>query len=142
PQIFIKEAQTIRRSLINEAPFTPKVLPVGTDAMRGISSVPMINGYVVAADRGGLSLVSLQSKEGDPILAQWQHGIGRVITYTSDASTKWNSHWVEWENFKAFWEQHIRWAMRPAGNANVRVATESKGETTLINVEALDAKGE
>ncbi len=143
PQIFIKEARTVRRSLIWEGePFTPKMVGGVSEAMRGLTGVPAIRGYVVTAEREGLSLVTLRGREGDPILAQWQHGLGKVIAYTSDAATKWNPEWVAWGGFKAFWEQHVRWAMRPTGNANMRVTTEQKGDQSVVTVEALDSAGE
>jgi uncharacterized membrane protein len=142
PQIFIKEAQTVRRSLIWEGPAFQPTLTGFSESMRGLSAVPPISGYVVAAEREGLSVVSLKGKEGDPILAQWQYGLGKTVTYTSDAASRWNAQWMGWPNFRAFWEQHIRWAMRPVGNANVRVVTENRGDQTLITMEALDSKGE
>jgi len=143
PQIFIKEAQTVRRSLLWEgAPFNPTLVPGLSDSIRGLSQVPPISGYVVTAEREGLALVSMKGKEGDPIMAQWQYGLGKVIAYTSDGATRWNPGWVAWPNYKAFWEQNVRWAMRPGGSANVRVVTENKGDQTLVTVEALDAKGE
>lgn len=143
PQIFIKEAQTIRRSLLWEgAPFTPAFTPGLSDSIRGITQVPPLSGYVVTAEREGLALVSMKGKEGDPILAQWQYGLGKVLAFTSDAASRWNSAWVQWPSFRAFWEQNTRWAMRPGGSANVRVLTENKGDQTLVTVEALDSKGE
>ena len=143
PQIFIKEAQTIRRALIWEGePFAPARTGVPTETMRGISSVPPINGYVVAAPREGLSLVTLRGKEEDPIAAQWQHGLGRVVTFTSDVSTRWAPAWVGWSGFDQFWEQHIRWAMRPSGSATMRVSTENIGDKTRVIVEAFDPDGE
>ncbi|MGV6813425.1 MAG: VWA domain-containing protein [Phycisphaerales bacterium] len=143
PQIFIKEAQTIRRALIWEGePFTPARTGVPTETMRGISSVPPIKGYVVAAPREGLSLVTLRGKEEDPIAAQWQHGLGKVVTFTSDVSTRWAPAWVGWDGFDQFWEQHIRWTMRPSGDATVRVSTENVGEKTRVIVEAFTPDGE
>lgn len=144
PQIFIKEAQTIKRSLIWEGtPFSPAVTGSALETFRGIGgTVPPITGYVVAADRDGLSLVTLRGKENDPIMAQWQYGLGKTIAYTSEANTRWGASWVAWSNFKQFWEQHIRWAMRPAASPNIRVVTETKGDQTQIIVEALDNKGE
>lgn len=143
PQIFVKEAQTVRRSLIWEGePFVPKMQSTGVDTLRGIPSVPPIRGYVVTAEREGLALATLKGKEGDPILAQWQHGLGKVIAFTSDASTRWAGNWVNWPGFDAFWEQQVRWVMRPAANANVRVTTENKGDQTIVTVDALDSKGE
>ncbi len=142
PGIFIKEAQTVRRSLIWEGnAFVPQVL-AGGQALRGLSSVPPISGYVVMAEREGLSLTTLKGREGDPILAEWQYGLGRVVTYASDATTRWNPQWVAWGNYQQFWEQQLRWVMRPQGNANMKVITENKGDKTIITVEATDAAGE
>ncbi len=143
-QIFIKEAQTVKRSLIWEGdPFSPAVVPLPVETMRGVSAVPPISGYVVAADReGGPAMVTLRGKENDPILASWQHGLGKVITFTSDVSTRWAPAWVAWGQFRPFWEQHLRWAMRPSGSANVRVTTEKDGDRTRVILDMLDAAGE
>ncbi|MEZ6317327.1 MAG: VWA domain-containing protein [Phycisphaerales bacterium] len=141
--IFIKEAQTIRRSLIWEGdPFSPAVVNVSAEPMRGIGAVPPIGGYVVAAEREGLSLVTLRGLEDDPIGAIWQYGLGKVVTFTSDATTRWAPGWVSWAGYKQFWEQHVRWAMRPGGSATMRVTTENRGDRTLVQIEALDPEGE
>ncbi|MCX5691673.1 MAG: glutamine amidotransferase, partial [Planctomycetota bacterium] len=143
PQIFMKGAQTVRRSLLWEgAPFTPSLVPGLSDSLRGIGSVPPMTGYVVTAEREGLALVSMKGKEGDPIHAQWQYGLGKVVAFTSDAATRWNSSWVAWPGYRSFWEQNVRWVMRPGGSANVRVLTENRGDQTVVTVEALDSKGE
>ena len=142
-QIFIKEAQTVRRSLIWEGdPFNPAVVPLPFEPMRGVASVPAINGYVVAADREGPVMVTLRGKENDPILASWQHGLGRVTTFTSDVTSRWAARWVSWDMFRTFWEQQVRWVMRPSGSANVKVTTETEGDSTKIIVEMLDQAGE
>ncbi len=143
PNIFIKEAQTIRRSLIWEGqPFTPRMTSGASDPMRGINAIPPISGYVVMADREGLSQVTLRGKEDDPVLAHWQYGLGRSVVFASDASTRWAQPWVDWGQYQQFWEQHVRWAMRPSGNANVRVTTEQRGDETLMVVEAFKANGD
>lgn len=151
PQIFMKEAQTVRRSLIWEGePFSPQVVGIPTETMRGVSSVPPISGYVVTAPRDGLSQITIKATQvaesgdtvEDPIAAQWQYGLGRVAVFTSDATTRWAADWVPWAGYKQFWEQQVRWAMRPAGSSNVRVLTEDRGDTTAVIVEALDEQGE
>ncbi len=143
PQIFVKEAQTLRRALIWEGePFSPAMTGVPTETMRGISGVPPITGYVVAAEREGLSLVTLRGKEEDPVAAQWQHGLGRVVTFTSDVSSRWAGAWVGWAGYNQFWEQHVRWAMRPSDDATLRVVTENRGDTTAVIIEAFDPGGE
>ncbi|MEO1007905.1 MAG: glutamine amidotransferase [Planctomycetota bacterium] len=142
PQIFIREAQTVKRPLIWEGtPFVPTITPGLTEAMRGIRGVPPIMGYVVAGEREGLAIVSMRGKENDPIMAQWQHGLGRVLAYTSDALPRWNTMWLGWGEYQSFWEQHVRWTMRATGDANVRVTTETDGDRTRVIVEATDPGG-
>lgn len=143
PQIFTKEAQTVKRPLIWEGePFSPAIAGGVLDTLRGVKAVPPVHGYVVAADREGLSQVTLRGKENDAIGAQWQFGLGRSIVFASDVSTRWAGDWVSWPGFKSFWEQQIRWAMRPSGSPNVRVTTEVQGANARIFIDALDAKGE
>ncbi|MEM9560381.1 MAG: VWA domain-containing protein [Planctomycetota bacterium] len=146
PQIFIKEAQTIRRSLIWEGdPFSPAVVGVAAESMRGISGVPPITGYVVTAEREGLSLVTLKAVREDtedPIAAQWQYGLGKAVAFTGDATTRWSGAWVGWEGYRQFWEQQVRWAMRPGGSATMRVTTETRGDQTLLVIEGFDPAGD
>ncbi len=144
PQIFVKESQRVRRSLIWEGdPVQPEIVNHAAEAMRGIRSpLPPITGYVVTAEREGLSLVTAKGPEDDPIVAQWQHGLGRTIAFTSDATARWSSSWVNWGQFRAFWEQHLRWVMRPSGSANVQIATFNRGESTRVVITALDSAGD
>lgn len=142
PRIFVKEAQTIKRTLIWEGdPLRPAISGM-SEGLRGISQVPALTGYIVAADREGLSQVVLRGQENDPVLAQWQHGLGRVVTFTGDATTKWSSAWVSWGQFRQFWDQHLRWVMRPSSDPNLRLTTIDEGESTRVIVEAVDEKGE
>lgn len=143
PKIFIKESTVVKRSLRYEgAPFSPSMANVISEPLRGISAVPAINGYIVAADREGLSVVSMRGKENDPILAHWQHGLGKSVAFTSDAGAAYAKGWPSWDRYRQFWEQHVRWAMRPGGSSEIRVATEDLGEQTKIIVDALDDQGE
>jgi len=144
PQIFVKESQRVRRSLIWEGdPVQPEIVNHAAEAMRGLRSpLPPITGYVVTAEREGLSLVTAKGPEDDPIVAQWQHGLGRALAFTSDSTSRWSPAWVNWGQFRAFWEQHMRWVMRPSGSANVQIATFNRGESTRVVVTALDSTGD
>lgn len=147
PEIFIKEAQTVRRSLIWEGDAVqPQLVNVGASTMAGIAALPPVTGYVVTADRGGLAMVTARVRTdpdvADPLTAQWQHGLGRVVAFTSDATARWSDAWLDWASFQTFWEQHVRWAMRASGSANVSIATRNDGDTTRVIVTALDERGE
>lgn len=143
PRIFIKEAQVVRRTLIWEGePVVPVIVNGAAQPMLGIPSLPAITGYVVTAEREGLALVTAKAPNDDPLVAQWQHGLGRAVAFTSDAASRWSAAWLSWPAFRSFWEQHIRWAMRPAGSANVSVVTRTQGDKTQVIVSALDSQGD
>jgi Ca-activated chloride channel family protein len=143
PQIFIKEAQTVRRALIWEGPaFSPR-LAGGGESLRAISgTLPAMSGYVVTAERGGLATVPIRGPENDPILAQWQWGLGRVTAYTSDSAARWNSAWIGWDSFRAFWEQQLRWVARPTGDAHTKITFAPAGDRTRVIVDLQDGDGE
>jgi uncharacterized membrane protein len=144
PQIFMKEAITIHRPLIREgAPFAPKISGISAETFAGINALPPITGYIRAAEKGGLSLITLKNDEDEPLMAQWNHGLGRSIAFTSDAGGRWAASWPSWGQYAAFWSQHIRWVMRPSNSAiTVRVTPETKGDETLLIVEAATREGE
>ena len=48
---------------------------------------------------------------GDPLLAHWQYGLGRVLAYTSEAGQGWGESWYDWRDFGKFWDQAVRWTM-------------------------------
>jgi uncharacterized membrane protein len=143
PEIFFKEAQTVRRPLIWEGdPFSPGIEPVISEPLVGINAVPPITGYVVMADReNSLAIVSMRGVENDPVAAHWQYGMGRTFVFASDVGTRWATMWPNWGQFQAFWEQHVRWVMRTSGDAKIRILTENDGTMTSVTVEALDPNG-
>src|SRR5690606_21360475 len=55
---------------------------------------------------------------------------------------RWNTDWTAWPGYASFWEQHVRWAMRPTGSANLSVVTQQQGDATRVIVEALAPSGE
>jgi uncharacterized membrane protein len=143
PKIFVKEAQVVRRSLIWEGPGFSPTRRDPSDALRGVGgTLPLISGYVVTADRGGLSNVPLRGPENDPILAQWQYGLGRVVAYTSDATARWNGQWLGWEQYGTFWRQHLKWAMRPAADVNARVSVDASSEPAKVVLELFNPSGD
>ncbi len=142
PQIFIKEAQVVRRSLINEQTFTPQLVYSLSEITKGMSSqYPNLDGYVLTGPKGGLNQVILTGQDGDPVLAICQSGMGRVAAFTSSADSRWASNWLGWSNFETFWEQTVRWAGKPAQSADCEITTDVQGKQVTVNVEAVDKDG-
>ncbi|MBA7622567.1 hypothetical protein ES703_29945 [subsurface metagenome] len=142
PQIFIKEAQVVRRALIVEETFSPKITYSLSEIMRGLSAgLPNLDGYVLTGPKGGLNQVVLASHQADPILATCQSGLGRCAAFTSSVDSRWASNWLRWDGFTRFWEQTVRWAAKPAQSSDCEVFADVQGRQVNINVEAIDAEG-
>ena len=142
PQIFIKEAQVVRRALIIEETFTPQVVYSFSETLKGMSvPLPTLDGYVLTGPKGGLSQLVLATHQADPLLATCQSGLGRCVAFTSSADSRWAAKWLSWSDFARFWEQAVRWAGKPAQSADCEISTDVDGQQAIVNVEALDAEG-
>lgn len=140
PQIFTKEASVVTRSLINEGNFQPQVVSGLPGPIRGFGGLPRIRGYVVTVPREGLAQTPMvvPSNDGtDPLYAWWNHGVGRAVAFTSDATGRWANAWLDWGEFRAFWEQTVRWLMRPAAPPNASLRTRVEGERAIVELEAV-----
>jgi len=142
PQIFIKEAQVVRRALIVEETFSPQVVYSLSEITKGLSgSLPNLDGYVLTGPKGGLNQVIITSNQADPILATCQAGLGRCVAFTSSVDSRWASSWLAWPGSERFWEQTVRWAAKPAQSSDCEVLVDVQGRQVNINVEAIDDKG-
>jgi Ca-activated chloride channel family protein len=142
PQIFIKEASVILKSAIFEEPFKPQ-MRAESELIKGIapSEFPDLLGYVCTTPKNRAE-IPLVTQKGDPLLAQWQYGLGRAVAFTSDARSKWAANWMGWAKFQQFWLQIAQWSLRRVDTSdfNTEVAVE-KGEGH-ISVEAIDSHGQ
>jgi uncharacterized membrane protein len=141
PQIFIKETAVILKSAIYEEPFKPQV-KAASELTRGLGGgdFPQLLGYVATSMKPRAETPWFTDK-GDPLLAHWQYGLGRAVAFTSDARAKWAKNWLGWERYQQFWAQIAQWSLRRLENADfTSEVIMDKGEG-IINVEALDEKG-
>lgn len=147
PQIFFKEARVVSRSLIQEDDtYLPQVVSNLPGPTRGFSELPPVEGYVLTAAREGLAQtpIAIATEQAgevvlDPIYAHWYYGLGKSIAYTSDITGRWGARFASWERFQAFWEQSIRWVMRPSSPVNMQVRTQLDGDRAVVEIEALQA---
>jgi len=140
PEIIITETRMVARSLIVEdETYVPQLRNAASEPIRGFRDLPALDGYVLTAPKEGLAEIPFtEDKNGDPIYANWNYGIGKSVVFTSDVSGRWGSRWVSWDEFKGFWDQTVRWAMRPVTPANMTVNSRIEGERAIVEVEALD----
>ena len=98
PRIFAKETMMVAQNYIQNRTFTPAV----TDSsLTDFSGFPVLDGYLASTEKD-TATVSLISDRGDPILAWWQPGKGRVVSFMSDVQGGWTRSFLAWEDAPAF----------------------------------------
>ena len=137
PQIFIKETLEIARTAIVEEPFQP--VPVGTspilDGIQG-NQLPITKGYVALTAKPA-ALVVLGTRQGDPLLTEWQYGLGQVVAWTSDSVNRWSSEWIEWSEYSRFWSQVVKRTIPAQIDQNLQTTVSIDGDRARIAVETL-----
>ncbi len=141
PQIFAKETVTASKSAIIDQPFIPQRIKP-TQVLSGIDLdlAPFLLGYVATQPRPTAEIF-LVSDRGDPVMASWQYGLGKVVAFTSDAKARWASDWLEWPGYGKFWTQLVRDTMRKTTLSNFQAEiTKDKGIAHLA-IDALSENG-
>lgn len=141
PQIFVRESQIVRRSLIQEGRVEPKLVnPVSPLAAGLPGALPELRGFVLSTPKPAsiVPIVRRTSDADDPILAHWQVGLGRTAAFTSGLWPRWGVEWVAWPGFSKFWAQIARWASRQSDSAGFDLTTTVQGGTTRVRIDAVD----
>ena len=140
PQIFVKETAVILKSAIVEEPFTPQLVQ-NSELVRGLGATyPTLRGVVITEPKPRAEM-PLVTEKGDPLLAHWQYGLGRVVAFTSDAKPKWAADWMGWPNFRQYWAQLANWSLRRLENADLTTEVAIDQGRGSLSVEALDSEG-
>lgn len=142
PQIFLKESQVVRRSLINERRFQPRPVSGFSALLGGIpeSGLPPLDGYVLTTikDAAQTALIHTTTDGDDPILAHWQVGLGKTVAFTSGMWPRWGAEWAPWPGFSRLWAQVVRWCSRQSPGAAYDVSTTVEAGKARIRLDALD----
>lgn len=110
PQLFVREAQYRQAPPHRVVDFRPEV----AESMPFLDGVDFaadepIGGYVLAEARPEAQTV-LRSPDGDPILAHWAVGAGRVASFATTTAGAWSDRWRPGQSFARLWSQ-MAWDM-------------------------------
>ena len=142
PQIFIKEATVVRRSLIKEdrggLAVTKTLDAAGSQLTAGIPDVPPVTGYVLTSKKDNplVEVPLVVANERDPLFAVWQTGLGKAAVWTSDAGTRWATGFAGGSDYEKFWAQAVRGVSRAAQSGDYDVQTTVENGRGKITVEA------
>lgn len=134
PQIFLREAHAISRSGIISGTFLPRAVS-SSPLLHGLTTFPPLDGYVLTRIKPTGESV-LESPKHDPVLAQWQFGLGRTVAWTSDSSGRWSSSWLRSSSTKAFWVNLVSWSLPvpTAGPLGLVTRTQPSQATVLAQI--------
>lgn len=136
PKIFIKEAKTLRRSMIQNETFTPQ-FQFSSPILKGIDAAPQLHGYVLTTPkkRSRTILEGPDEEEEDPVLATWRYGVGKTAAYTSDLSPNWAKDWLQWDKYRAFVKQLLTDVSRVSKPSAIRMQSYAVGNSGVVVVE-------
>ena len=141
PRIFVREIRIVRKPLVRENPFTPLILASGSPVTSGLGRAPTLGGLVLTQQRPEPEITLAMSTEtGEPVLAHWNTGLGRVAAFTSDAH-RWASGWLRWAGFRSMWTQAARYAARPPMSRDAELGVVQEGDTLVLRLDAADDEG-
>ena len=141
PRIMLRETNVVTRPVAMEGRVQPR-LGAASPLLRSLSpsELPALNGYVVTTPKPTAE-VALWSERGDPLLASWQYGLGRVAAWSADAGPAWSSEWLAWPRFGQFWSQIVRWTLAPPEQGDLRVLVRQRGHVDLTPPAPLPSEG-
>lgn len=136
PSIFIKEAKTLKRSMIQNITFVPTV-EFYSPVLKGIDSMPPLHAYVLTTPKPrSVTILKAPSKdEINPVLSTWRFGLGKTAAFTSDLSPNWGSDWVEWSQYQAFVKQLMIDISRVEQHSDLNMQSFASGDEGVILVD-------
>jgi Mg-chelatase subunit ChlD len=135
PQVIVAETFRVTRELIQEDIFTP-VLRIPADFLGGLPDpLPPVLGYLRTRAKTTAE-VYLEVGEGDPLLAAWRYGNGRVAVFSADTGERWLSAWIHTQFYNRFFGQLVRFLERGGPDEGIRVFASLEAGTARLVVEA------
>ena len=106
--------------------------------LRGIDNgLPQLLGYNGTTIKPAAQQV-LVSPRDDPLLAQWQYGLGRSVAWTSDSTGRWAKNWIGWNGFSRFFSQLVGWTFPGEESGGIEASFESLGGRTRLHVQSVE----
>ena len=140
PDIFLKETQQVSGQNIVEEPFFP-IQTGDSPILRGLDAgLPRLLGYNGTTSKPTAQTVLVSARD-DPVLAQWQYGLGRAVAWTSDAQARWASDWVPWQGFNRFFSQLVSWTFPGEEAEGLEAEFLADGDETRLRLRSVESDG-
>ena len=125
PALTVSESDILRASAVQEGDYLPAIfaphpvlrgLTANAASLQGgeTTELPTLKGYIGLTPKPEAE-IALQVGPGDPLLATWGYGLGRVVAWSSDVGPDWATDWYTWPDASRFWGQVVGYTL-PAPN--------------------------
>lgn len=139
PAVLIDSVQIINKPLIREGLFEPQVQPTGSSLTASMTAAPPLGGLVITSPKPQPTVImEMTHPEGEPLLARWQAGLGKVAAFTSSAHPPWAERWQDWPEAATFWTQLARQTSRPKMDRETELTTRIDDDQLVIQLDVLD----
>jgi uncharacterized membrane protein len=140
PDIFLKETQQASGQQIIEETFFP-VQTGDSPILRGTEAgMPQLRGYNGSTLKPAAQGI-LATGRDDPLLAQWQYGLGRSVAWTSDASGRWAADWLGWSGFNRFFSQLVAWTFPGEESGGMEAELVADGDAARLRLRSTESDG-
>jgi uncharacterized membrane protein/uncharacterized protein YegL len=140
PDIFLKETQQVAGEQIVEEPFFP-IQTGSSPILRGLDQgFPQLLGYNGTTAKAASQTVLVTARD-DPLLAQWQYGLGRSVAWTSDSTGRWAKDWLGWDGFGQFFSQLVGWTFPGEETGGIEASFETIDGQTRLHVSSVESDG-
>jgi uncharacterized membrane protein len=140
PDIFLKETQQVSGQQIVEETFFP-ILTSSSPILRGLEDgLPQLRGYNGSTAKAAAQTVLVSTRD-DPVLAQWQYGLGRSVAWTSDAQGRWATNWVGWDGFNQFFSQLVSWTFPGEESGGMEAEFITEGDQVKLQLRSVESDG-
>lgn len=138
PRLFAQDTIVVARSTFLEAT-TPIQATGGLVTLTGkqFAGLPPIGGYNLCYLRPNANLATVTTDEySAPVVASWQAGSGRVLTYTGEADGDYTGAISGWTNAGEYFTSLARWVAGDTANlpGNMLLTQEVKNGVSVIQL--------
>ncbi|EOR26635.1 hypothetical protein A499_01735 [Niallia nealsonii AAU1] len=135
PSILSRETVMATRTYIEDTPFYPQIKSgYGWDSLFN-QGVPEMNAYIATSAKSESAVPIVSTKE-DPILAEWQYGLGKTIAFTSDVNGAWAGDWARWNQWSSFITKMVANTLPQYDSEAYSLTVEKEKDRTYLSVSA------
>ncbi len=103
--------------------------------LKGLDAFPPLGGIALTSAKDEAS-VTMQTDDGEPVLAWWRLGLGRVAAFTGGLDASWGGEWLKWDSLGKLLSQLVSWSGREAENPDFKLKVFSEEGVVKANLVA------